>query len=148
MKTFSLDLVEDYVIKTDDDELMKTMVDEFTTSFDELLESFTLKLEACLPRPSRPDYENYAKICSLIGVAWILLFFEPINMRLRNIIMSFHFPERNTERVMWLYNHILAKRSSFFKFTFQLAKRKLFKGKSTKNDEMTCKDIFKAKVDR
>lgn len=142
-----LNIVE-IAAKVVDEGLLVEVIQELSEMFNSLTKLFGMEFTACLPRPSRPDLAAYGKIVILVSICWFLLFLEPIALRIRSVIMSYHYPERSLERVLWLYHRIMRKRVGFFKFARSRAKKKNLKEGSSKEDVMTCWEIFKAKVDR
>jgi DC-STAMP-like protein len=68
-----------------------------------------------------------------------LLFFEPFGLRLRTVIMGYHYPEVETERTRWLYHHILRKRRDFL--WLKLAKMKT--RTTMKGEHRTLLDCFR-----
>lgn len=127
--------------------LVVEVVQELLEMFKSILKFFGLKFDVCLPHPLRPDFMVYGKIGVLIAICWVLLFLEPIGLRIRSVVMRHHFPERSLERNLWLYHHILRKRANFFKFARRRARKKYLKDGCGKDEVMTCWEIFKAKVD-
>lgn len=71
----------------------------------------------CIPHPKMPNYDKYETILMMLCLCWILLVFEPYFMRIRHLVMKLHYPQRTTQRTVWLYNHILRKRIGFVKFS-------------------------------
>lgn len=109
-----------------------------------LLKHYDVDLLTCLPSPHHPDYNRYAKIAFFILLCWILLIFEPIGSRMRTSIMEIQYPERSLERTVWLYHHILRKRTSFVKFARRQVRRKRLKD----NEHMTFVELLRSKFER
>ncbi|XP_038211433.1 protein sneaky-like [Zerene cesonia] len=66
--------------------------------------------EGCLPQPRAIPAIFYVKIYG--GYLWILLllFMNPYTLRLRRLICSYFYPQREKQRILHLYNDILKKR--------------------------------------
>ncbi|XP_072943000.1 protein sneaky-like [Epargyreus clarus] len=64
----------------------------------------------CLPRPRAMPTIYYFKIYG--GYLWILLllYLNPYTLRLRRLICSYFYPNREKQRILHLYNDILKKR--------------------------------------
>ncbi|KAL4704250.1 hypothetical protein ACJJTC_016268 [Scirpophaga incertulas] len=64
----------------------------------------------CLPRPTSTPFYYYLKIYG--GYLWILvlLYIHPYTERLRRLVCSYFYPEREKQRILHLYNDILKKR--------------------------------------
>lgn len=119
---------------------------QFAYLFESLMQRYDVDLLVCLPNPNRPDISRYAKIGCYVAMAWLLLVFAPIGMRMRTNIMEIYFPERSMERTVWLYHHILRKRTSFLKFVRRHIGRK--KKNIKDNEHMTFAELLRAKVQR
>lgn len=84
-------------------DLYKSIVKAFTprgreTEIDTML---------CLPNPITPDLDKYIQILILIIFCWLIAFFEPYGLRMRQIVMCQYYPDRAKQRAAWLYNHII-----------------------------------------
>lgn len=99
------------------------LVDAFST----LVESFHIDPKPCLPVPSPPDFLRYAEIFVLLTMVWVMLFFEPYVLRLRQVVMNRYHPDRSRERAAWLYQQIVRKRMSFVKFARRKVRRRFHK---------------------
>ncbi|XP_071788132.1 E3 ubiquitin-protein ligase DCST1-like [Asterias amurensis] len=82
----------------------------------------------CLPVPSAPDNKLTMMVFAAWGAVWLSLYFEAYALRLRRIICAYFYPKREKQRVVFLYNEQLKKKSGFLKhlrYTVrQLAKEK------------------------
>ncbi|KAI5712786.1 hypothetical protein M8J75_011137 [Diaphorina citri] len=78
----------------------------------------------CLPDPVPPDVPRYRQILALIGVTWVIAMLQPFGLRLRHYVMCLYHPDIAKQRSVWLYNHILRKRSSFVKYMRRELRRK------------------------
>lgn len=101
-------------------------------SFRGLEKIYDIDATSCVPHPKIPNYEKYEIILMLLCLCWILVIFEPYFLRIRHLVMQRHYPQRTTQRAVWLYNRILRKRMNLVKlWRHQLRKRYL------KNDRNT-----------
>lgn len=76
---------------------------------------FDLSWDTCLPNPHEPDFKRYANIGICIVICWVTVVLEPYALRVRQVIMRRHYPDRAKERAAWLVNHILRHRKNFVK---------------------------------
>ena len=79
---------------------------------------------ACLPIPNPPDLGAYRTIIILYFLCLILAVFEAYGLRMRRAVAACYYPKRERQRALWLYNQILFKRGSFFKFARRQIRRK------------------------
>jgi len=100
----------------------------------------------CLPKPRQPNYGDYHRIAALMLFAWLLLLGEPYILRLRQTIMQQFYPDRSLQRTVWLYFHIMRKRTSFLTFARRQARRRFLKD-DTFGTSFSCLESFRAKVD-
>ncbi|CRL00122.1 CLUMA_CG013402, isoform A [Clunio marinus] len=128
------------------DGVIAEMCQDLVMIFKPLMKSFDLQLKVCLPIPYRPNFSEYAKIGLLVISSWIFLIVEPYAMRLKCVIMSDQYPEKTAERTVWLYYHILRKRTTFFGFIKKQMKQD--RNSHAKYRKETCFEIFKAKFDQ
>ncbi|XP_038078168.1 DC-STAMP domain-containing protein 2-like isoform X2 [Patiria miniata] len=94
-------------------EIYRSLVQSFDPRH---ISNFEVDTSKCLPRPSLPDTATYRVIGIIFGIAFLLIIFEAYGLRLRRLIMSKHYPERERVRTVWLYNQILRRRGGFRKF--------------------------------
>ena len=78
----------------------------------------------CLPIPNPPDLGAYRTIIILYFLCLILAIFEAYGLRMRRAVAACYYPKRERQRALWLYNQILFKRGSFFKFARRQIRRK------------------------
>ncbi|XP_070510039.1 DC-STAMP domain-containing protein 2-like [Chironomus tepperi] len=102
----------------------------------------------CLPHGETPNFKKYEAIAMLVASSWIILFFEPYSLRLRNVIMEHYYPKRSDDRVNWLYHEILKKRTGFTKFARKQLKEKLFSDGRSRESPSTCMQILRSKFSR
>ena len=79
---------------------------------------------ACLPVPSPPDYGAYRTIIAIYILCLFLAVLEAYGLRMRRAVAACYYPKRERQRAVWLYNQILFKRGSFFKFARRQIRRK------------------------
>ncbi|CAO1340101.1 unnamed protein product [Diamesa serratosioi] len=97
--------------------IVSDMIKDIINSFKVLEKIYDLDVTSCVPYPKMPNYDKYEIILMILSLCWILVFFEPYFLRIRQLVMKRHYPQRTTQRTVWLYNHILRKRISFVKFS-------------------------------
>ncbi|XP_033624513.1 protein sneaky-like [Asterias rubens] len=82
----------------------------------------------CLPVPSAPNNKMTMMVFAAWGAVWLSLYFEAYALRLRRIICAYFYPKKEKQRIVFLYNEQLKKKSGFLKhlrYTVrQLAKEK------------------------
>ncbi|KAH0566703.1 protein sneaky-like [Cotesia glomerata] len=70
----------------------------------------------CLPHPHKlPNYIFYKIYLTYIFI-WILVFIDGYIKRLRSKMCSFFYPKREEQRIVYLYNDALRRRSHFNRF--------------------------------
>lgn len=84
-------------------DLYKSIVRAFNPKASDL----EMDMMPCLPNPIPPNYDTYTRIATLILSCWILAFFEPYGLRIRQVVMTQYHRDRAKQRAAWLYNHIL-----------------------------------------
>ncbi|KAF3430240.1 hypothetical protein E2986_05482 [Frieseomelitta varia] len=104
----------------------------------------------CLPNPITPDLDKYIQILILIFLCWLIAFFEPYGLRMRQIVMCQYYPERAKQRAAWLYNHIIRyqiftpahcqSRGSFLKFARRQLRRKFGLTEGEEIEKVTLKE--------
>ncbi|XP_074653206.1 DC-STAMP domain-containing protein 2-like [Tubulanus polymorphus] len=83
-----------------------------------------LDTTGCLPHPHLPDYDSYATIFTIYGVCLFMVVMEAYGLRLRHVIASCYYPDRERTRACWLYNHLYVKQHSLNKFLKRQLHRK------------------------
>lgn len=117
-------------------------------AFEPMTKEYYVDPIPCLPDPYPPDFERNYLIAGLLILCWILLFFEPFGLRLRQLIMNSYYPDRSNERAAWLYNYILRKRETFVKIARRQVRKKFLKDK-TENDKVEdFIDVLRAKTNQ
>ncbi|XP_068981009.1 DC-STAMP domain-containing protein 2-like [Bombus flavifrons] len=117
-------------------DLYKSIVKAFTphgqgTEIDTML---------CLPDPVTPDFDKYTQILVLIFLCWLMAFFEPYGLRMRQVVMCQYYPERAKQRAAWLYNYIIRSRGNFLKFARRQLRRKFGLTEGEKMEKVTLKE--------
>lgn len=121
---------------------------DIINSFKGLEKIYDIDATSCVPHPKMPNHEKYELILMLLCLCWILVIFEPYFLRIRHWVMKQHYPQRTTQRAVWLYNRILRKRMNFVKLTrHQLRTKYLKNGPSiSKVHDMKCCQKLRAKL--
>nr|XP_060613882.1 DC-STAMP domain-containing protein 2-like [Anolis sagrei ordinatus] len=65
----------------------------------------------CLLRPSEPDYHGYAVLGILYGICFFTAIFGVYIQRLQRVVCAWYYPSRERERISYLYNTILTRRT-------------------------------------
>ncbi|CAH1796632.1 unnamed protein product [Owenia fusiformis] len=101
-----------------------------TTTFNYTLE---IKTEACLPDPLPPFYRDSQMtwLISWFIVTFILTIFSSYGARLQHTIAAWYNPDRENERIHYLYHHLMTQRKTFL----QLLRGKVRSGASSAGDE-------------
>lgn len=145
---FSLSTVKLVSVNVIGDGIVADMYRDLVDIFESLLQFYDVDFDVCLPRPYRPIFSQYLKIVFLVATCWLLVILEPYGMRLRHLIMDYHYPERTLERSVWLYYRILRKRTSFVEFARRQATKRVFKKRPPRDESMTCQELLRSKLDR
>ncbi|XP_072035508.1 DC-STAMP domain-containing protein 2-like, partial [Amphiura filiformis] len=106
----------------------------------------------CLPDGSAPNHVLAVGIgiCYLIAIFMVL--FQAYALRLRRRIAAYFYPERELERLYFIYNDTLKKRQTLFKFLKDVIKQKKKEHDATQQLSIRvylaerypiCKKIFK-----
>ncbi|KAL7050481.1 hypothetical protein ACKWTF_004096 [Chironomus riparius] len=123
--------------------IMADFCKELVNVMEPLTQTSDVDFVTCLPHAETPNFKKYESIAMLIVSSWIILFFEPYALRLRNSIMEHYYPQRSEHRVNWLYHEILRKRTGFTKFARKQMKEKLFR-----ESPATCMQVLRSKFSR
>ncbi|XP_061462745.1 DC-STAMP domain-containing protein 2 [Rhineura floridana] len=65
----------------------------------------------CRLRPAEPDYDGYIVIGLMYGICVFITVFGTYIQRLRRVVCAWYYPSREQERVCYLYNTILTRRT-------------------------------------
>ncbi|XP_038057389.1 uncharacterized protein LOC119728981 [Patiria miniata] len=79
----------------------------------------SLDTEHCLPNPNPPNENLSIGIGVLYLIAILMVLSQAYALRLRRRIASYFYPERELERINFLYNHTLQRRQNLFKLLKQ-----------------------------
>lgn len=85
----------------------------FVKAFEPLSKNLFMDIQHCLPLPGPPKYLRYWEIMMICVLSWLLLFFEPHNLRLCHKIMSHFYPDNERRRAEYLHERILRDREIF-----------------------------------
>nr|XP_014347569.1 PREDICTED: DC-STAMP domain-containing protein 2 [Latimeria chalumnae] len=100
------------------------MYRDVVSSFDVLQKAnISVLSKKCTILPSEPDYSSYITIGVLYGVCFMIVIFGNYIVRLRRIICSSYFPSRERERICFLYNQILTRRTTLRKSLLRAIKK-------------------------
>ncbi|XP_033628265.1 uncharacterized protein LOC117290812 isoform X1 [Asterias rubens] len=77
--------------------------------------NITVDTEQCLPNPILPNNNISIGVAVLYFIALLMVLSQAYALRLRRGIASYFYPEREQERIYYLYNNTLQKRQSLFK---------------------------------
>ncbi|XP_067663679.1 protein sneaky-like [Haliotis asinina] len=69
-----------------------------------------LNFKICLPSPTEQPRKILYLIISLYSLVLVFVLLQAYGLRLRHKMVAFFFPEREAERIHYLYRHILNKR--------------------------------------
>lgn len=123
-------------------EILQELIDMFVP----LARLYDVNLFTCQPHPHRPDFTMYLIISGLTTLNLVLLLLEPFGLRIKSIIMTYHYPERSLERAVWLHQSIMKRRERHWTFAKREARRKFLKSGST--EAATCLEALKTWLDR
>ncbi|XP_047638850.1 DC-STAMP domain-containing protein 2 [Phacochoerus africanus] len=85
---------------------------DLVSAFDVLQEgNVTILSHRCLLRPSEPDPTSYIAIGVMYGVCFFVTLFGNYVSRLRRVICASYYPSREQERISYLYNVLLSRRT-------------------------------------
>ncbi|XP_013927328.1 PREDICTED: DC-STAMP domain-containing protein 2 [Thamnophis sirtalis] len=93
-------------------ELYRDMV----STFDVLQEgNISVVSPKCRLHPSEPDYDGYLVIGLMYGVCLFSAIFGTYIQRTRRVLCAWYYPSRERERVCYLYNTILTRRTNLMR---------------------------------
>ncbi|XP_073465124.1 LOW QUALITY PROTEIN: DC-STAMP domain-containing protein 2 [Aquarana catesbeiana] len=72
--------------------------------------NYTVMSKKCIPVPSEPNYYVYLIIGGLFIFAFMTSIFGVYIQRLKRTILAWYFPQREQERIIFLFNNLLTKR--------------------------------------
>ena len=93
--------------------IRQMLIDNFEAAsmFNSIIDS-----DLCLPKPTPPNRFLSITIGALYLLAMLTVLFQAYALRLKRRIAAFYYPERELERLDYLYNHTLHKRQSMANF--------------------------------
>ncbi|XP_063173268.1 DC-STAMP domain-containing protein 2 [Candoia aspera] len=94
----------------------------------------------CGLRPSEPDYNGYLVIGLLYGICFFSAIFGTYIQRMRRVVCAWYYPSREQERICYLYNTILTRRTKLM-----TAVLKAVRQRSTDEGHRSILLIFAAK---
>ncbi|XP_074079446.1 DC-STAMP domain-containing protein 2 isoform X6 [Macrotis lagotis] len=74
--------------------------------------NITILSRRCLLRTSEPNYNTYGVIGVMYGLCFFVTFFGSYVGRMNRIICASYYPSREQERISFLYNNLLTRRSN------------------------------------
>ncbi|KAM5201026.1 DC-STAMP domain-containing protein 2 [Hipposideros larvatus] len=98
---------------------------DLVSAFDVLQQgNITVLSRRCLLRPSEPDTTGYIVIGVMYGLCVFITLFGSYVSRLRRVICASYYPFREQERIIYLYNVLLSRRSNPFAALHRAARRR------------------------
>ncbi|XP_036047230.1 DC-STAMP domain-containing protein 2, partial [Onychomys torridus] len=86
---------------------------DLVSAFDVLQQgNISILSRRCLLRPSEPDANGYILIGSMYGLCFFVTLFGSYVSRLRRVICASYYPFREQERISYLYNMLLSRRTN------------------------------------
>ncbi|KAM8921545.1 DC-STAMP domain-containing protein 2 [Pelodytes ibericus] len=74
--------------------------------------NLTVLSKKCLVQPSEPDFRGYMVIGMMYGLAFFISIFGVYVQRLQRSICAHYYPSREQERICFLYNNLITKRTN------------------------------------
>ncbi|XP_053316291.1 DC-STAMP domain-containing protein 2-like [Spea bombifrons] len=74
--------------------------------------NLTVLSKKCLVAPSAPDFKGYILIGSMYGLCFLIAIFGVYIRRLQRVICAYYYPSREQERICFLYNNLITKRTN------------------------------------
>ncbi|XP_078000576.1 DC-STAMP domain-containing protein 2-like [Glandiceps talaboti] len=111
-------------MKVQGEGLMADLYREVINSFDPMSgKNSSIDTTRCLPNPEPPDMTSYRTIGSIYGICLFLVLTEAYGLRLRHVVASYYYPERERQRIAWLYGHIQKRRGGFLRLLRRKVRR-------------------------
>ncbi|XP_047401445.1 LOW QUALITY PROTEIN: DC-STAMP domain-containing protein 2 [Sciurus carolinensis] len=86
---------------------------DLVSAFDVLQQgNISILSRRCLLRPSEPDTTGYVVIGATYGLCFFVTLFGSYVSRLRRVICASYYPSREQERITYLYNILLHRRTN------------------------------------
>ncbi|RXM91319.1 DC-STAMP domain-containing protein 2 [Acipenser ruthenus] len=97
---------------------------DIVASFDVLQQAnISVLSKKCQMNPAEPDYMGYLIIGGLYGMSFFIVVAGNYVTRLRRFVCASYYPSRERERICFLYNQILSKRTSLVTALMQTIKK-------------------------
>ncbi|XP_006814964.1 DC-STAMP domain-containing protein 2-like [Saccoglossus kowalevskii] len=107
----------DVRMRVDGEGLLADLYRVVISGFDPMTgRNFSVDTTKCLPMARPPDIPLYSTIGTIYGIALFLVLTEAYGLRLRRVVAAYYYPQRERERIAWLYTHILKRRGGFLRF--------------------------------
>ncbi|XP_077178160.1 DC-STAMP domain-containing protein 2 [Paroedura picta] len=108
------------------------MYRDMVSAFDVLQRgNISVLSKKCRLRPSEPDYNGYILIGLMYGACLFIAVFGSYVQRLRRVVCAWYYPSREQERICYLYNTILTRRTTFMSAVLKAVRRRSADGGHT-----------------
>nr|KAF6396530.1 DC-STAMP domain containing 2 [Rousettus aegyptiacus] len=102
-----------------------TIYRDLVSAFDVLQQgNVTVLSRRCLLSPSEPDSTGYVAIGAMYGLCFVVTLCGCYISRLRRLICASYYPSREQERISYLYNVLLRRRTSLVAALQRAARRR------------------------
>ncbi|XP_042537431.1 DC-STAMP domain-containing protein 2 [Dipodomys spectabilis] len=86
--------------------------------------NITVLSQRCHLHPSEPDFNSYIVIGIMYGLCFFVTLFGSYVSRLRRVICASYYPSREQERISYLYNLLLSRRTNLLATVQRAVKRR------------------------
>ncbi|KAL8184521.1 UNVERIFIED_CONTAM: hypothetical protein K2H54_019408 [Gekko kuhli] len=108
------------------------MYRDMVSAFDVLQRgNISVLSKKCRLRPSEPDYGGYVIIGLMYGACLFIAAFGSYVQRLRRSVCAWYYPSREQERICYLYNTILTRRTTLLSAVLKAVRRRSADGGHT-----------------
>ncbi|KAI5940791.1 DC-STAMP domain-containing protein 2 [Manis javanica] len=98
---------------------------DLVSAFDVLQQgNVSILSRRCLLQPSEPDTTGYTVIGILYGLCFFVTLFGKYVSRLRRVICASYYPSREQERISYLYNVLLSRRTNLLATLHRAVRRR------------------------
>ncbi|KAM9243416.1 DC-STAMP domain-containing protein 2 [Dugong dugon] len=98
---------------------------DLVSAFDVLQQgNISILSRRCLLHPSEPESTGYIVIGSMYGLCFFVTLFGAYISRLRRIICASYYPSREQERISYLYNILLSRRTHLLSALHRAVRRR------------------------
>ncbi|XP_024896663.1 DC-STAMP domain-containing protein 2 [Pteropus alecto] len=98
---------------------------DLVSAFDVLQHgNITVLSRRCLLSPSEPDSTGYVAIGVMYGLCFVVTLFGCYVSRLRRVICASYYPSREQERISYLYNVLLSRRTNLLAALHRTVRRR------------------------